>query len=179
MTIDRAFPLTNTWEPGILRGDEQIDDLRRQILELRETLRETQNQLEYGPIRGQYYPITWTLGDIMTAIGVGGFGRMAFRGTGRPVAVTAAVNVGSLTLDLERFDSVSSTFVTILSSPISVTTSGITIKDRGDFAADAARIGESEVTGLLRPFVDSIDSGIPALLNITLNMKSLSRIDTL
>lgn len=173
------YPRGNIWEPGVPGGSEwsSMDSMRRQILELRDSLRSVQDQLEYGPIHGQYYPIAWNIGSIGTNLtGVPTpYGRIAFSGAMKPVSLIAVTNTGTLTLDINYWDG--SSFVTLLTSPLSVTTSGGQYKDFGDFSI--SELGSVETIGLLQPVVDSIDAGAPELLNIILTFKGLSKADYL
>lgn len=167
------YPRTNAWEPGIPEDDER----ERQTVELRDTMRQVQDQLEYGPIRGQYYPISWNIGEIGTAL-LGdptNYGRIAFSGVMRPVSLIAVTNSGTLTLDIDYWNG--SSFVTLLTSPLSVPDTGARYKDVGDFTVD--EIGEPTEIGLIRPTVDSLDAGAPTLLNIILTFKGLSKADYL
>lgn len=167
-----VYPRSNVWEPGILNDQESVQDIRRQMLELRETLREIQDQLEYGPIRGTYYPLTWFIGSVVAgALTAVGQGLLPFHGSARPVSVWYVCNSGSLTFDINNASG------TILSAALSATTTPAAIKDRTDFAVD--EIGEPRSSSYLQIFIDSIDSGTPTVLGVTLLLKSLDKVDYL
>lgn len=170
---DPTYPRANVWEPGI--PEEEGD---RKTLELRDTLRQVQDQLEYGPLHGQYYPIAWNIGQIGTTLAGAAqpYGRIAFSGVMKPVSLIAVTNTGELTLDINYWNG--SSFVTLLTAALSgVDDAGAQYKDVGDWTV--AEIGEPETIGLLQPVIDTIDSGAPELLNITLTFKGLSKADYL
>ncbi len=171
-----VYPRTNVWEPGVPGGDEWADmeSMRRQIVELRDTVRQIQDLMEYGPIHGSYYPISWTTGVVGTVLSLGGQGRAAFHGFARPVQLTAACNTGSLTMDFEEFDGTS--FSNILSSTLNVTTSGVVLKDPDDFSV--SEIGEPETTHLLRVNIKTVATS-PEIVVVTLTVKGLSKADYL
>jgi hypothetical protein len=167
------YPRTNAWEPGIPEDDER----ERQTVELRDTLRQVQDQLEYGPLHGQYYPISWNIGEIGSNLThPQSYGRMAFSGVMKPVSLLAIVNNGELTLDIQYWDG--SSIVTMLTTPLSgVGTSGARFKDVGDFVVD--EIGEPTEIGFLVPTIDSIETPTVQLLNIIVTFKGLSKADYL
>ncbi len=164
---DVSYPRTNVWEPGIPKEGQEVDDLRRQIVELRDTIRQIQDQLEYGPIHGANYPVYLKFGNVTHYLPTGGQGRQPLFGSAQLVALWAVANEGDLTIDVNH-DGTS----LLAAGAINVTSARTQLKDPDDFTKQ--EFGEPETGTYFSIDIDAITTNA-RILSVVLILKNMPR----
>jgi hypothetical protein len=154
-----SYPQINRWEPGL-----EIEDLHKSMMELREVVRQLQDTMEYGSMRGAYFPLQWEITGAPPATGQ--YGRWLIDWTMKPVYVGLYSRGGESTIDLNE-DGTS-----FLASPLTSVSSEGVYKNAYDFTSD-------EIGGpgkRLRLDLDARDAGVNHI-SVVLICKSVQKID--